>query len=62
MHGREGWYSHDYTEDELRETGGLLRAANPDRVYVFFNNDHAMLENAQLMRRVLEQGSPSGAL
>jgi uncharacterized protein YecE (DUF72 family) len=62
MHGREGWYSHDYPEKELLETAELLRAARPGKVYVFFNNDHAMLANAQLMRRVLEQGSPSGAL
>jgi uncharacterized protein YecE (DUF72 family) len=62
MHGREGWYSHDYSEDELRETAGFITAADPELAYVFFNNDHAMLENAQLMRRVLEPGSPSGAL
>ena len=54
MHGREDWYSHDYSEEELRETAGCIRDAGPGKVYVFFNNDHAMLGNARRMREILE--------
>jgi len=53
MHGREGWYSHDYMDAEMEETAGLLKTARPDWAYVFFNNDHAMLENARRMLRTL---------
>lgn len=55
MHGRDEWYSHDYSEEELRETAARIRDAGPDRVYVFFNNDHAMLANARMMREILEK-------
>ncbi len=53
MHGRSAWYAHDYSEEELR---GLLREVlelQPARIYVFFNNDHWMLENARLMKKLL---------
>jgi uncharacterized protein YecE (DUF72 family) len=50
MHGREDWYRHDYTQEELEETAGLIRRTGAGKVYLFFNNDHSMLENAQRMR------------
>jgi uncharacterized protein YecE (DUF72 family) len=55
MHGRSAWYSHNYSEGELREVAERLAALRPRRVYVFFNNDHAMLDNARAMMRVLRE-------
>ncbi len=54
MHGREDWYYHDYTRRELEETLELIVHSNPDTLYVFFNNNHHMLENAQVMRDLLQ--------
>jgi len=56
MHGRDDWYSHDYTEKELQETAGLIRRTGVKKVYLFFNNDHAMLKNAQRMRGLFGTG------
>ncbi len=55
MHGRTAWYRHDYTNAELRDVAQRVRVAKPDRAYVFFNNDHAMLRNAQKMRQICEK-------
>jgi uncharacterized protein YecE (DUF72 family) len=54
MHGREDWYQHAYTQEELEETLKLIHQHEPETLFVFFNNDHHMLENAQAMRRLLE--------
>ncbi|MCQ8893735.1 MAG: DUF72 domain-containing protein [Methanolinea sp.] len=53
MHGRRDWYSHYYTDDELHETAHAIRDTSPEIVYVFFNNDHAMLENGRRMMSIL---------
>jgi uncharacterized protein YecE (DUF72 family) len=53
MHGREDWYQHEYTIKELEETLSLIRKHEPKQLYVFFNNDHHMVENARLMRTLL---------
>jgi len=53
MHGRDDWYQHDYSRKELNETAALLRAGGAKKVYIFFNNDHAMLKNAQQMRYLM---------
>lgn len=50
MHGRNDWYQHDYTQEELVETATLICDTGADRAYIFFNNNHAMLENAQQMK------------
>ena len=55
MHGRMGWYSHDYTEGELLEVADALEASGAGKVLVFFNNDHHMLENARRMRDILRE-------
>jgi uncharacterized protein YecE (DUF72 family) len=52
MHGRDDWYRHDYTQEELEETAALVRKSGAGKVYIFFNNDHSMLENAQRMREL----------
>lgn len=53
MHGRTAWYSHHYTDLELRDVAERILRAGPRRAYVLFNNDHAMLENARRMLAIL---------
>lgn len=48
MHGREGWYSYNYSQKEIRETVGEISIFGPEKVYVYFNNDHNKLENARI--------------
>ncbi|MCK9306790.1 MAG: DUF72 domain-containing protein [Methanoculleus sp.] len=59
MHGREGWYQHDYTNGELTSVRDKIAGICPERAYIFFNNNHAMLEDARTMMRLFE-GTPSG--
>ncbi len=62
MHGRSAWYSHYYTDGELGEVARGILEAKPRRAYVFFNNDHAMLENARGMLAILKgRAHPTGA-
>ncbi|BCS92500.1 DUF72 domain-containing protein [Metallosphaera javensis (ex Sakai et al. 2022)] len=51
MHGREKWYFHNYTDQELEEIARKVVEINPEEAYVFFNNDLWMLENG---KRLLE--------
>lgn len=53
MHGRTAWYRHNYTKEELAETAAIIRNISPDQVFVYFNNNHHMLENAQMMFELL---------
>ncbi|MDM7274500.1 MAG: DUF72 domain-containing protein [Thermoprotei archaeon] len=53
MHGRSEWYAHDYTREELDEIAEYLVKINPAKAYVFFNNNHWMLENARTMLKIL---------
>jgi len=55
MHGRTWWYTHRYTEEELREVARRVLDASPERVFVFFNNDHDMLENGREMLALLRE-------
>lgn len=53
IHGRTRWYSHDYSDQELQEIQSRVLASNPKTIYVFFNNNHAMMENAIRMNHLL---------
>jgi len=53
MHGRTWWYAHRYTPDELAEVARALSAAGAKAIYVFFNNDHDMLDNGRAMLALL---------
>ncbi|MGC8969252.1 MAG: DUF72 domain-containing protein [Conexivisphaera sp.] len=55
MHGRTAWYAHDYSDRELDEVVERLISLGGSRAYVFFNNDHAMLDNARRMKMKLEE-------
>jgi len=52
VHGRGAWYRHDYTDGELAALRDGIIGAGPERAYIFFNNNHAMLENARAMMRL----------
>ncbi|MEO0099341.1 MAG: DUF72 domain-containing protein, partial [candidate division WOR-3 bacterium] len=56
-HGRSGWYSHDYSDRELKEIAEKVISVKPKLVYIFFNNDQAMLKNAQRMKEILVKSS-----
>jgi uncharacterized protein YecE (DUF72 family) len=55
MHGRSGWYTHLYSDEELKEIAERILSAKPKKVYVFFNNNHAMLVNSRKMLRILKE-------
>lgn len=55
LHGRTGWYFHDYSREELEEIAERIASLSPRRVYVFFNNNHWMLENARRFKKLLEE-------
>ena len=52
IHGRSSWYSHDYSIKELKEIKMRIIKQNPKSIYIFFNNDHTMLQNARLMASI----------
>lgn len=56
MHGRDDWYRHNYTQEELVETAALVRDAGAEKAYIFFNNNHSMRKNAQRMRTIFGTG------
>ena len=55
MHGRTAWYAHYYSDEELEEDARAIASLGPERAYVFFNNDHDMLENARRMLAILRR-------
>ncbi|MEM1831289.1 MAG: DUF72 domain-containing protein [Desulfurococcaceae archaeon] len=55
MHGREAWYGYEYSEKELSEIAERVINLKPRKIYVFFNNNHWMLENARYMKKILEE-------
>lgn len=57
MHGREAWYGYEYSERELNELAEKIIDLRPRKAYVFFNNNHWMLENARYMKKILEEKS-----
>ncbi|MGB9732592.1 MAG: DUF72 domain-containing protein [Candidatus Micrarchaeales archaeon] len=54
LHGRKSWYSYNYSEKELKEILHLVEEKKPRRAYIFFNNDHDMLNNAQKLMKLKE--------
>lgn len=55
MHGKFLWYSHNYSEKELKEIAKKIKKVEPEKAYVFFNNNHNMLKNARTMLKILKQ-------
>ncbi|UCG91969.1 MAG: DUF72 domain-containing protein [candidate division WOR-3 bacterium] len=56
VHGRTAWYHHNYNKRELKDIARRIVAVKPERIYVFFNNNHSMLKNAQAMQEILHAG------
>jgi len=54
MHGRSGWYTHYYTDEELMEIKEEIFKLKPIKIYIYFNNNHDMLENARRMMNFLK--------
>jgi len=48
FHGKTAWYSHNYTDKELKEIVEKIKNLNPERIFAYFNNNHNMLTNAQM--------------
>jgi len=55
MHGRTSWYSHYYTEKELKEVAKKILKTKPKKAYIYFNNNHDMLSNAREMLKLLKR-------
>ncbi|MCX8014676.1 MAG: DUF72 domain-containing protein, partial [candidate division WOR-3 bacterium] len=55
MHGRESWYHYDYSQKELSDVVKRILATKPKFVYVFFNNNQAMLRNAQTLFKLMQK-------
>ncbi len=53
LHGKTFWYSHNYSEREIKELIEEVIKLNPRNLYVMFNNDHNMLENARKCYEIL---------
>jgi len=53
MHGRTSLYSHRYTEEELKKIASRIKNTSPQKAYIFFNNNHDMLDNARSMKEIL---------
>ncbi|WP_440059376.1 DUF72 domain-containing protein [Thermogladius sp. 4427co] len=54
LHGHLDWYGYEYSEGELAEIADKVISLKPQRVFVYFNNNHYMLENARTMKKILE--------
>lgn len=55
MHGRHGWYTHYYADEELKEVADKILEAKPEKACIFFNNNHAMLDNSRTMLEILQR-------
>ncbi len=55
LHGRTGWYSHIYSDSELRGICRELANLGGEGIYVFFNNDHGMLQNGRKALIILKE-------
>ena len=53
FHGREFWYSYNYSVEELAEIAEQIIKKNPDTTAVFFNNNHDMLHNANEFKQII---------
>jgi len=53
MHGRGEWYQYKYSKKELQQIAKNIIELNPKKAFIFFNNNHNMLKNAQTMFNLL---------
>lgn len=55
MHGRTLWYAHRYSRKELIDVAKKTLELGGQKIYVFFNNDHDMLDNARELKKIFEE-------
>ena len=55
MHGRTVWYGYEYDSREIGEVAKRAIELKPSSIYVFFNNNHWMLDNAREMMKTLKE-------
>ena len=55
LHGRKQWYNYDYSKDELLSIKKKIEKLAPHTTFIFFNNDHNMLNNAQIMLSIMKK-------
>jgi len=53
FHGRTNWYNYNYSAKELIEISKKIKKLKPKNIYVYFNNNHNMLSNAQHFYKIL---------
>ena len=55
FHGVERWYRHDYSHEELTNWARHIRAAEAERVWIYFNNDFDgyAIKNATMLTNIL---------
>ncbi|MET1101434.1 MAG: DUF72 domain-containing protein [Pyrodictiaceae archaeon] len=53
LHGRTVWYAHNYSMNELKQLASKIISLSPRKAYIFFNNNHWMLENARQFKTLL---------
>ena len=56
LHGKQRWYRHDYTKEELEEWKQRIEASGAKRIWVYFNNDYEAhaTKNARELARMLK--------
>ncbi len=54
LHGRTSWYSHIYSKEELIDILERIIKLEPEKVYIFLNNDHGMLPTEEKIIEILE--------
>jgi uncharacterized protein YecE (DUF72 family) len=56
FHGKNAWYRHDYTRDELKEWAKRIKYAKAKTVWIYFNNDFGgnAIKNAKALARLLK--------
>ena len=57
FHGKDGWYQHNYPQQELEEWARKIQQQNARRVFCYFNNDFNAnaTKNCQTLKKLLEE-------
>ncbi len=57
FHGKERWYSYNYTEKELRLWGSRIKEMDVEEVFVYFNNDFNgyAVKNALELKKIMKE-------
>jgi uncharacterized protein YecE (DUF72 family) len=53
LHGKHIWYTHNYSIDELNQIIRDINKQDAEEAYIYFNNNHDMLNNAKLLKNLI---------